>query len=46
VSPTAESHHGPKQVNIGRDVTVRYFTRPQSMTTAQPTSLTDESLRD
>jgi putative methionine-R-sulfoxide reductase with GAF domain len=46
VSPTAESHHGPKQVNIGRDVTVRYFTRPQSMTTAQPASLTDESLRD
>jgi putative methionine-R-sulfoxide reductase with GAF domain len=46
VSPTAESHHGPKQVNIGRDVTVRYFTTPQSLRTGQPTSLTDGSLRD
>ena len=46
IPATPELHRWSKQVNIGQDVTVRYFTTPPAMTPSQPTSVSERSLRD
>lgn len=44
IPATPELHRWSKQVNIGRDVTVRYFTTPPAP--SQPTPVSDRSLTD
>jgi len=44
--PTPERQRWNRQVNIGQDVTVRYFTAPPALTPSQPTSISDRSLRE
>jgi hypothetical protein len=45
-SPTIEKRPSKKEVNIGEDVTVRYFNGPQRLPQAQPASATEQSVRE